>query len=105
MRCVVLGITGIWPILHLASRWAGHLETERMWMALGEGGQRLFVLPGLKLVVAITAGNYLAQDQWIPPTRVLREVILENIAGLSACPKQTPMVPSWHQAAQNRGPV
>ena len=29
--------------------------------------------------VAITAGNYLADDQWIPPTRVLREVILESI--------------------------
>ena len=36
-------------------------------------------MPGLKLAVAITAGNYLADDQWIPPTRVLREVILESI--------------------------
>ena len=52
---------------------------ERIWMAFGEGGQRLFLMPGLKLAVAITAGNYLADDQWIPPTRVLREVILESI--------------------------
>ncbi len=52
---------------------------ERTWMAFGEGGQRLFLMPGLKLAVAITAGNYLADDQWIPPTRVLREVILESI--------------------------
>lgn len=52
---------------------------ERTWIAFGEGGQRLFLMPGLKLVVAITAGNYLADDQWIPPTRVLREVVLESI--------------------------
>ena len=48
-------------------------------MAFGEGGQRLFLMPGLQLVVAITAGSYLADDQWIPPTRVLREVVLESI--------------------------
>jgi CubicO group peptidase (beta-lactamase class C family) len=52
---------------------------ERCWIAFGEGGQRLFLMPGLKLAVAITAGNYLAADQWIPPTRVFREVILEGI--------------------------
>jgi CubicO group peptidase (beta-lactamase class C family) len=52
---------------------------ERAWMGFGEGGQRLFVLPGLSLVVAITAGNYLADDQWIPPTRVLREVVLASM--------------------------
>jgi CubicO group peptidase (beta-lactamase class C family) len=52
---------------------------ERTWMAFGEGGQRLFVMPGLKLAAAITAGNYGADDQWMPPTRVLREVILDSI--------------------------
>jgi CubicO group peptidase (beta-lactamase class C family) len=52
---------------------------ERVWSAVGEGGQRLFVVPGLKLVVAITAGNYGADDQWVPPTRVMREVVLASI--------------------------
>ncbi len=52
---------------------------ERTWIAFGEGGQRLFLMPGLKLAVAITAGNYLAGDQWVPPTRVLRDVILASI--------------------------
>lgn len=52
---------------------------ERMWMAQGEGGQRLFIIPALQLVIAITAGNYLKDDQWIPPTRVLREIVLANI--------------------------
>jgi CubicO group peptidase (beta-lactamase class C family) len=52
---------------------------ERFWGAFGEGGQRLFLLPGLKLAVAITAGNYSAADQGIPPIRVMREVILASI--------------------------
>lgn len=53
---------------------------ERMWMAQGEGGQRLFIIPALQLVIAITAGNYQKEDQWIPPTRVLREVILGSLS-------------------------
>jgi CubicO group peptidase (beta-lactamase class C family) len=52
---------------------------ERWWGAVGEGGQRLFVLPDLDLVVVITAGNYLMPDQWIPPTLVMREVVLASI--------------------------
>jgi CubicO group peptidase (beta-lactamase class C family) len=53
---------------------------ERMWLAMGEGGQRLFVIPGLHLVIALTAGNYGHADQWMPPTRVLRDVVLASIA-------------------------
>ena len=68
-----------WFVLDIAfgkpKGWAvGRLE--RMWTAQGEGGQRLFIIPALQLVIAITAGNYLKEDQWIPPTRVLREVVL-----------------------------
>ena len=53
-------------------------------MAQGEGGQRLFIIPARnipaqQLVIAITAGNYGAGDQSIPPTRVLREVVLASI--------------------------
>src|ERR1700761_1858919 len=49
-----------WFVLDLAfgkpKGWApGRLE--RMWMAQGEGGQRLFIIPALQLVIALTAGN------------------------------------------------
>jgi CubicO group peptidase (beta-lactamase class C family) len=71
-----------WFVLDIAfgkpKGWAAG-RLERMWAAQGEGGQRLFIIPALQLVIAITAGNYLKEDQWIPPTRVLREVILGSI--------------------------
>ncbi|MFE1600798.1 serine hydrolase domain-containing protein [Methylobacterium sp. ID0610] len=53
---------------------------DRVWACYGEGGQRLFVLPQRDLVVAVTAGNYLAEDQWIPPNRVLREIVLPGLS-------------------------
>ena len=47
--------------------------------AFGYGGQRLFVLPELDMTIAITAGNYADKDQWIPPIRVIRDVVLPSV--------------------------
>jgi len=55
---------------------AGGVTSEETVSAMGNGGQRLFLLPRLGLVVAITAGNYDTTDQWRPPTAVLRDVLL-----------------------------
>jgi hypothetical protein len=49
---------------------------ERMISAVGNGGQRLFLLPDLDLVVATIAGNYDAPDQGRPPMAALRDVLL-----------------------------
>ena len=71
-----------WFVLDIAfgkpKGWAAG-RLERMWMAQGEGGQRLFIIPSLQLVIAMTCGNYGTEDQGIPPTRLLREVILASI--------------------------
>jgi CubicO group peptidase (beta-lactamase class C family) len=55
---------------------AGGVRWERMVSAIGNGGQRLFLLPRLDLAVAITAGNYDTSEGWRPPLVVLRDVLL-----------------------------
>jgi CubicO group peptidase (beta-lactamase class C family) len=58
-----------------APRW-NRSRLERYQSAAGNGGQRLFLFPGLDLVVAVTAGNYDTPEQSVPPARILREVVL-----------------------------
>ncbi|MEU8813475.1 serine hydrolase domain-containing protein [Actinoplanes sp. NPDC048796] len=44
--------------------------------AMGNGGQRLVVVPGRELVAAIVTGNYDRPDQGLVPATLLAEVIL-----------------------------
>lgn len=54
--------------------------TRHPWFgALGNGGQRIDVIPDLDLVVAFAAGAYDAEDSSAMPMSVLENVILANI--------------------------
>jgi CubicO group peptidase (beta-lactamase class C family) len=48
--------------------------------AFGYGGQRLFVLTELDIVVAITSGMYADRDQGIPSIRLMREAIVPGVS-------------------------
>lgn len=45
----------------------------------GNGGQRLWVMPSAELCAVITAGNYNLPENWVPPNRIWREIVLANL--------------------------
>ncbi len=61
-----------------APRW-DRFRLARAWMALGNGGQRLYLFPDLQLGITVTAGNYDDPEQSILPTRLSREIVLPSV--------------------------
>jgi CubicO group peptidase (beta-lactamase class C family) len=67
-----------WYLGKLATPGAGSVR----WVGgMGNGGQRLSVVPELDLVVAITAGNYDSADQSMTPATILNEVVVPSVLG------------------------
>jgi hypothetical protein len=52
---------------------------EQFVAAFGNGGQRLFVFPGLDFVLCVTTGNYDSPDQWRAPAAILFDAFLPSL--------------------------
>jgi CubicO group peptidase (beta-lactamase class C family) len=57
-------------------------DAQTPWIAgFGNGGQRLFIVPELDLVVVVTAGNYNNPDSWRLPMAILNQFVLPALVG------------------------
>ena len=53
---------------------------RRSWIAgFGNGGQRLWLMPGTGIACVVFCGAYNAPDAWITPTRIWAEIVLANL--------------------------
>lgn len=70
------------PLQYGYQWYLGTLAGGHRWVgAMGNGGQRLFVMPSLDLLLVTTFGNYDQPDQWKPPLALLLETVLPALRG------------------------
>jgi CubicO group peptidase (beta-lactamase class C family) len=58
------------PAFNGNKRWVG---------GMGNGGQRLWLMPEAGLACVVYAGDYNSPEAWVGPTRVWREIVLANL--------------------------
>ena len=68
----------LWRIGEIGMGFRNGTRGFRYVRAWGNGGQSLVIFPEMKLVVAITAGNYNANDRQVPAT-LIRDVLLDSL--------------------------
>lgn len=77
-------INGLSPYFYGYFFWLGRALVDRQEMqwaaAVGLGGQRLFIVPKLDLVVAINAGLYKSPLQTLVPITILNQYVLQAIS-------------------------
>jgi CubicO group peptidase (beta-lactamase class C family) len=55
-------------------------DGEKQWVGgMGNGGQRLWLMPEAGLACVVYAGDYNSPDGWVSPTRIWREIVLANV--------------------------
>ena len=74
------------PFLRYGYQWwiggSNFGDAQTPWIAgFGRGGQRVFILPDLDLVVVVTAGNYHHAEQWRLPNAILNQFVLPALVG------------------------
>jgi CubicO group peptidase (beta-lactamase class C family) len=53
---------------------------KKQWVGgMGNGGQRLWLMPQAGLACVVYAGDYNSPDAWLSPTRVWQEIVLANV--------------------------
>jgi CubicO group peptidase (beta-lactamase class C family) len=74
------------PFLRYGYQWwlgsSSFGDAQTPWVGgFGNGGQRLFIVPELELVVVVTAGNYNHPEHWRLPIAVLNQFVLPALVG------------------------
>ena len=54
-------------------------KSTQVQTAIGNGGQRLFIVPEYEIVIAIFTGNYNQKNTWLAPYLILKEIVLDGL--------------------------